>query len=279
MKTQKTTIPNDFAESKKKPKIKLGNKFVFLIVLYVYLIPITLGLLGVDKANFRYFIAVSSFLLAVTSIIFLGPHQLETFRDHFSLWVIVFACFFLAIFAGDNKLIYKILFIILGVTLSIYTIINRKEIKIPDLNSFFIGLFSSIGAVAVIVLISTALAANFFANYPIYYSVPVIVKVFLSEFSLVSVTEEVLFRGLIFNLLVMNGSKENKALFIQAILFWGIHYADITNPVQFFILIPLGTIFMTLIIKKYRMLYLSVMMHTFLNVFPTLIVQYLFLIK
>jgi membrane protease YdiL (CAAX protease family) len=92
------------------------------------------------------------------------------------------------------------------------------------------------------------------------------------QLSFVTVIEEALFRGLLFGLLLMNGYKENTALFIQSVLFCGIHYLKLNDPILFFILLPLFTLSVSLIVKKYKMLYLSIMVHTFNNVFGGLIV-------
>ena len=70
----------------------------------------------------------------------------------------------------------------------------------------------------------------------------------------------------------MNGFKENTAFSIQAILFWMGHYMSISNPVLFFIAIPLLTISTTLIMKKYKMIFEPIMVHTLVNVYASVIV-------
>ena len=61
--------------------------------------------------------------------------------------------------------------------------------------------------------------------------------------------EEAYFRGLLYGFLVMNGVKENSALWIQAILFCLNHYLDIMqNPILFiFGVVPIVTGFMDII--------------------------------
>ena len=82
------------------------------------------------------------------------------------------------------------------------------------------------------------------------------------------------FRGLLYSFMVINDYKENTAFFVQALLFWGIHWPRIIdNPILFFIAIPLFTLSVTFIIKKYKMLYLSIMVHTLLNVFLTVLIS------
>ncbi len=263
-------------DSKKRASSKSGIAIVVVIILYSYLNPVIFGVLGANYANYVFLNAIGSYALIVTSIIVFSPSRLETFRDHFSLWTIVLACLLSAISPGENILIYRSMFILLGTTLAIYLLVNRQNVEIPSLKSFFVGLFWSISAVMVIALTSALLGIK---SSPIY-SIDVIINTFRFQLAFVSVAEEALFRGLIFSLLMTNGVKENRALFIQAMLFWGMHYLDIGNLMSFFVVIPLGTLFMTLVIKKYKLLYLSIMMHTFLNVFVALltmlITRYLF---
>jgi membrane protease YdiL (CAAX protease family) len=100
-----------------------------------------------------------------------------------------------------------------------------------------------------------------------------LLNTFLYQVSFVTVIEEACFRGLLFSFLVMNGYEEDRALIIQAILFWGSHYLKISSISLFFVAVPLLTLSLTLIIKKYKMLYMSVMVHTFANVLgPVLVV-------
>ena len=237
------------------------------------------GVLRIDYANYVFLNAIASYTLVVASIMIFSPSRLVTFRDHFSLWMVVFACLLSVISPGENTIIYTSVFTFLGLALSVYIIVNREGITTPSLKSFVVGVCWSIGAVVVLALASAFLGIKF---SPIFSSA-VIINSFRFQLAFVSVAEEALFRGITLSLLLMNGSNENKALFVQAMLFWGMHYLDLSNPVLFFIIIPLGTLFMTLLIKQYKLLYLPVIMHTLLNVFVALltmlITSYMFRIR
>jgi membrane protease YdiL (CAAX protease family) len=176
-------------------------------------------------------------------------------------------------FPGKDALIYRCILIVPGATLAIYTVLNRKNIKSPRFTSILMAFGWSAGAVLVLALVYAFFDQTYTKPFPSDL-LSIILGVTINQLSFVSVIEEALFRGLIFSFLVMNGYKENKALFAQAVLFWSIHYMDIyTKPIVFFILIPLSTLFMTLIIKKYKMLHFSIIMHTFINIFVTLLVN------
>ena len=274
MKIKNSNTLSHTIEAKRQAKLRLGRKFVILIVLYAYLAPIIFELFAVDEANYRYLDAIGFYLLAVVCILIFGLNQLETLRDKFSLGMIVLSCFLAVIDPRENNVIYRIMFIILGATISIYLRINRKEIKTPSLKSFFVGLLWSIGAVVVLASISVWLGLPEIKSFQPSLLV-VVAGEFWSQLALISILEEVAFRGLIFSLLIMIGWNENNALITQGIIFWGWHYVDIGTPKVFFVIVPLGTLFMTLIIKKYKMVYMSATMHTLMNVFVALVAMWI----
>jgi hypothetical protein len=200
----------------------------------------------------------------------LHANGIMLFRDYFTLLTITASCFLSSILKGEYELVYKIYMNCLGVALLLYTIVNRRRLFIPSLKSATIGFFWSASTVIILAVI--------YATWnPVHGSLPADISTYIvnmSAFQLpfVAVIEEAIFRGLLFGFMMMIGYKENTALFIQAILFWGYHYMDIANPVFFFITIPLFTLSATLLIKKYKTLYLLIMMHLLVNVFVRVLV-------
>ena len=261
--------PND---TKKYLSPKVGIALIALIIFQSGFSQSIFSAMGVDYVNFLYLDAISAYAIIVFSVIFFSPNVLEVFRDHFTLWIIVLGCFLPVAFEGENTMIYKGIFISLGLILAIYIIVNRKNIKFPGLKLAFIGLAWSVGAVLIIALIYALLDQTYTKSFP--SNLPtMIVQIFGYQLSFVAVIEEALFRGLLFSFMVMNGYKEDKAFVVQAVLFWAMHFGNIINsPTLFFVIIPLTTFLLTLVIKKYKMLYMSIMMHTFINVFVTALV-------
>jgi membrane protease YdiL (CAAX protease family) len=100
----------------------------------------------------------------------------------------------------------------------------------------------------------------------------IIVNTFLYNISFITIIEEACFRGLLVGFIIMSGYKENAAFVFQAILFWIGHYMVISNPVTFFISIPLLTLSTTLIMKKYKIVFLPIIVHTFVNIFTSIFV-------
>jgi len=258
---------------------RLGYVFIVLILLQFYGGPFIDSVAGADNDTFWYRHAVSGYSIIVLSIMIFTPKRLELFRDHFSLWAIVMGSLLTATFAGRNAAVCQSILLLLSIVLAIYIIVTRRGIKLPDLKSTLMGLLWSASAVVAIAMIYALFDETYNKSFP-SNTVFLLFANFVSQFSYVTVLEEACFRGLLFSFMVMNGFKENSAFLGQALLFWGIHSVDNTNPALFFLIIPLGTLAFTLIAKRYKLLYLSIIMHTFLNVFTTALVtvinRYLF---
>jgi len=261
-------------DSKKYINPKIGIVFIVLIILQFYLLPLTPLASGTDYnkyINYQSLYTISSYTIIVLSILIFRANGLDVFRDHFSLWAIVLACFLAAGLGREDDAIYKILLLFLGLMLSIYIIANRKSLRTPSLKSVFISLLWSVGTIVIIALLLVFL--NPIQEAPPPNLLTYIINTFVLQLSFVTAIEEAYFRGLLFGFLVMNGYKENTALFVQAILFWGAHYTRITiNPVLFFVAIPILTLSTTLITKKYKMLYPSIIIHTLANVLGPVLV-------
>ncbi len=250
---------------------KIAIPLLILVVLYAYLNPIVLGGLGFDYGNYVVLDALGSYILIVAITIILGANHLESLHDRFSLWTIVIGCLLAALYAAKSTGTYRYLFLFLGILLAAYIIVNRRNVVTPSWKSLFIALMWSLGAVVTVAFASALLGVK---SSPIF-TIRAIVNTFTFQLAFVSVTEEGLFRGLILGLLRASGAREDKALVVQAILFWGVHYLDISEPRLFFVVIPLGTVFMTFVLKKQKFLYTTIMVHTFLNAFWALLATFI----
>jgi hypothetical protein len=261
-----TKNSSNLSQTSTNPKI--GLRFIFFIVLLFYFVPLLASAAGADSARFTdylYLYTTISYTVIVVSIIIFSERGLEVFQDHFSLWVIVVGCFLAAGQGREHDAVYKIFLILLGFRLSFHIMENRNSIKIPDLKPTFVSLLWSVVTIVIIALL-------LFVLNPVRESLPpnlstVILNTFFYQVSFVTVIEEACFRGLLFSFLLMNGYQEDRALLIQGILFWGVHYQKISaSPAVFFVAVPILTLSTSLIIKKYKMLYLSVIVHTLVNI-------------
>jgi hypothetical protein len=261
-----TKNKSNLSQTSTNPKI--GFRFIFFIVLLFYFVPLLASAAGTDSARFTdylYLYTTVSYTVIVVSIIIFSERGLDVIQDHFSLWVIVLGCFLAAGQGSEHDTVYKIFLILLGFRLSFHIIENRYSLKIPDWKPTFISLLWSVVTFVIIALL-------LFVLNPVRESLPpnlsrVLLNTFLYQVSFVTVIEEAYFRGLLYSFLLMNGYQEDRALIIQGILFWGGHYLKISaSPAIFFVAVPILTLSTSLIIKKYKMLYVSIMVHTLVNV-------------
>lgn len=259
----------------KSPNPRLGIVFIVLVTLDSLITPLLSLLAGSDEAkyaNYIYVHTIIAYTIIVISILIFHKYGLDVFQDHFSLWLIVFTCFFRPRTGGPGEHVFRAAMDILGLVLSGYIIANRKRIKIPNWKSILIGVSWSVGTVIVGTVVHV-LESPSHATLPPYLTL-VIFYTSVYQLSFTTVIEEAYCRGLLYGFLVMNGVKENTALWIQAIFFCLNHYFDIIqNPLLFiFGVVPIVAISTTLIIKKYKMLYQSIMIHTLMNVFVPILI-------
>lgn len=260
-------------EPNKSTSPKTGFLFISLIVLLFYSAPLLASAAGADLSKYTdylYLYTVIGYSVIILSIIIFHGRRFYVLQDHFSLWVIVLGCFLAASQGGTHDTVYRIFLIVLGVRLAIYILRHRKNFKIPRLRSIFIGLLWSIVTISI-------LSVSLFLLNPVHEPLPpnlsaYFLNTILYQVSFVTVIEEACFRGLLFGFLMMNGYEEDRALIIQAILFWGSHYLKVSDISLFFVAIPLLTLSVTLIVKRYKMLYLAVMVHTLVNVLTPVLV-------
>ena len=144
-------------DTKKNPSSKIGVVFIVLILLQYYLFPVLTPAWALDDAklvnNIFYFHTIISYAIIVFSLIVFHEFELDMFRDYFSLGIIVVTCFLRAGLGGSDEAVFKALLILIGIILTNYIIVNRKSIKVPDVNSVFTGVLWSVGVTVVLSLL------------------------------------------------------------------------------------------------------------------------------
>ena len=261
---------------KKHSTPKIGIAFILVIIMQYFVVPFFVYSAFVVDNNlsqkYTYFHTIISYTIIILSIIIFGDRGLDVFQDYFSLGIIALSCFLRASLGGSDEIIYKSILAFLGVLLTIYMIHHRQSIKLPRLKSVFIGLLCSIITVLVLSSIHLLLVSNPGTIPPDSILMQYIANMSIFHLSFITVIEEAYFRGLVVGFLVMDGYKEDFALFVQGILFWTIHYAKLNDPVLVFVLLPLFILVSALMIKKFRTLYTTIILHTLNNVFGGILV-------
>lgn len=84
--------------------------------------------------------------------------------------------------------------------------------------------------------------------------------------------EEIAFRGLLWACLGYLGMHDNKIFCVQALLFWFLHINYWSNPITFWIWLPLGSLWLSLLVLRTKSLTLSTIGHFLFN-FITLLIK------
>jgi membrane protease YdiL (CAAX protease family) len=255
----------------------IKKALVLFIVADIFFSRYVFSFFELSPSIFLGYHVVANYALLAFSILYFGPDEFENLGDVLSITFIVLGCFLPIIFHSENPLLLNMALFAMGVMIAIYLYFNWHRYKKTPLKaaigvtlwSFFFVLFVSI----VYSFIDKNYARPIPDNLPFQLFMAAIY-----QFSYVAVIEEGIFRGLLYGIALKSFGK-NKAILLQAALFWLSHIFETSNPVYFYLLLPLGTIFLTFLINRYKMLWTSIVAHVFLNIFfatlVTLINMYL----
>jgi membrane protease YdiL (CAAX protease family) len=83
----------------------------------------------------------------------------------------------------------------------------------------------------------------------------------LTSNPLLSVIEEVVYRGMLWSFLRAKNMNEGNIIYVQAVLFWFSHFNEYYNPVAFWVVIPLGSILLGLIVARSKSITFSSAVH------------------
>ncbi len=137
-----------------------------------------------------------------------------------------------------------------------------------------VGLIASIPVLAITIMIETFQPQPWiYANpYPSNNILFETIRKIIFELSYVTILEEIIFRGLIWGFLIQAGWSENKVLWVQAVLFWILHFTK--TPITFIITIPLITVLFSMLTKYSKQVFPSVLAHTAINAMTPIILYF-----
>ncbi len=252
-------------ESRGRLISRIGLGIFALIIVQSYLAPLTKLVPAREiSLNLLYLQTTISYTVIVLCVVVLGVERLPALGDHFSLWLVVAGCWIAAVRGDGSVILYRSLLGLLGLVLAGYIVANRQKLTYPGLRSLLTALLLAAGVTLLLSLLRNLVD-------PPQWSLPANIgqsawNTFLYDLPFVGVTEEAYFRALLPGLLLLNGRSVDRALVVQGILFWGTHYMYIGAPVLFFVLIPVFTVCASLAVRRYNMLYMTIIMHTTYNV-------------
>jgi membrane protease YdiL (CAAX protease family) len=246
---------------------------VFVNYLYPYLekiIPI--------EYDFRlglYYLAVISYLCILVWV-WVERKNLEEFHiDRFSFAILIIFGFYRGTLGVEGEVYFRAIVWSISVLLLFVYITNFN--KIPKVNPTW----TLIGFLSILLVIPIAYLFRFL-DIPIVESFIVPTNGFiwnatrniLYNIIYVSTSEEFLTRGILWGQLRRWNIPENKVLWIQGIIFWLLHFQQfLTNPIQFFTILPLGIAISSLFVYYSKRLFPSIIFHTACNALIVLVVK------
>ena len=258
---------------------KTGKVIVLLIILQFCLTPLIslfwpFSESGWSQEDYSILLSTYSYTMIVLGVLIFRAQKQDFVFDSLSLWMIVFGCVFRPSTGSEYDAISSLYLGALGLGFAIYLIAYRKAIVVPTIRTMSISILWAIVTVVILSMVAAMISAVNYSSFPVDIEKMFLVR-FFEQVSFVTVIEETMFRGLLVGFLILNGYKESAAFAIQAILFWGAHYAQINNPLVFFVFLPLLVFSLTMIVQKHKILFASILVHTLVNVFATSLAAWL----
>ena len=202
-------------------------------------------------------------------------------REHLDQYNLDRTSILLIILGGVNRtllnvpyaIIYRSIIIILAIAILFLSLRSWKYLLRTNWRWAGIGLISSL--VVIPISFIESLQPEFYSNLQISPSLSMVLsRRIIFELSFGALVEEMLFRGVLWGYLRGLNWKENKIFWTQGILFWIVHLHQITNPVTFFITVPISTIVFSLLARYSKQVLPSIIAHTVINTVGVILVYY-----
>jgi hypothetical protein len=224
-----------------------------------------------------YYIPVIGSYLCIIFILWFDKENAVDYNiDRASAYLLVIMGIFRSNVGVSGEIIYRIIIIVLSIIL--LAAIRRGTAKLPGTNMRWI--FVSI-AFCSLVLPLSFIDSFSTGRYLAYTFTPgtlladISQKTFFS-LSFVSLIEEVMYRAILWGYLRKQGWSENKIFWVQAILFWVIHFYQIGTPITFFIVNPIGILIMSYLVRRSRQVFPAIVFHTVENAILPFLALYFF---
>lgn len=249
----------------------------FLILMFMffgymnYIRPVTCMFTQCDnlfyKTVYYYFLITTYILVIVVLVIEKGNLEIFNF-DRVSLIA-------LALTGVDpyNLKIpyegrYKVFCVALSSILLLCCVINWRKIPKTKLNWAMLGILSFIFVIPLAFAESIQIAKyaesnELFAKTPVVFAL----SNFFFYFKFIGPFEEVVFRGVLWGQLRKWDINENRIFWVQGCLFFFSHGLRLSEPITFFIALPIVTVIFSLLVRYSKQLFPSIVSHTLLDTF------------
>jgi membrane protease YdiL (CAAX protease family) len=264
-------------------KILITTSLVFALsilgfVNFVYpFISILYPSVKLDLKVFQYyFVLASYFCLAL--ILWFENNELEVWNlEKYSIFVLIVMSFIRIKLNFVSEEIFRHLIPLLGLLLLIGIILYWKKVPGTSTRWALFGLGSCV-LVLPLAFIESTVIEKYTVSSALYQSkfFSYAVHNLLYTLAFVAPYEELVLRGVLWGQLRRWNIDEIKIVWIQGLLTWLFHFWQITNPITFFITIPIQTIVLTVLVKNSRQIFPSIVSHTLTNLLLPIVISLFF---
>jgi membrane protease YdiL (CAAX protease family) len=248
---------------------RIAGFVLILLSFFIYLFVAVYSKYNPNLVIYFNYIAITGCYVAV--LVAMWKYLDNLYSLHFDFWSLLFLVVSGTIFGFQTGIKREIYFqvIIWIASLGILYFLVKYRNKIPKTNFYWIPitLFGSLATSLIIAEIESTQPQLWLEGsaYITKNVLLVFLRSFLYQFSSIAVAEEFIFRGFLWYYLYSLGWDNNKVFWGQAIIFWLFHASSIVSPITFFIVIPIGTLLFSLLVKYSKQLFPSILAHTLVN--------------
>lgn len=259
-------------------KHKIGFVILTIMMIAILLLRgIDFGIVTEPK-NTQKSIIVTLFYITIAILIFIERKNLADFHiDRSSLIIFLLFSFVRTRFSVAGEMLQLIVIALSGVACGIILVLCWSKIPNTNWRWAMVGLFGGIlvaGLVAILEISEGYLAKfeNYIPQIPFWL---ILTNRIIYSVSIVTPYEEIVMRGFLWGYLRQAGLSENKACWIQGISFWLLHLYRANFLLVFFVGLPILTFLVSLLVRKSKQVFPSIIAHTITNALSDSILIYL----
>jgi membrane protease YdiL (CAAX protease family) len=245
---------------------------VLLLLLLAQLVGIqVLTLFGIIGSYVNY-IYVTIAYVTLTILLWLEKDQLGDFHlDRLTLVLFVLSSLFRSRLAVIGESFFLLVIGLSGIAVGILVIRNASLIQRTSTRWAIIAVAIGLTAVVPTAIFEAPRFAFTTGNGIHIRILPFLLRGAVYQLSFTVLIEELVFRAFFWGYLIRFGWKESNAMWMQAIVFWLLHFTQASFGGHFIVAVPLSTAIYTLLTKKSRQVFPAVLSHTILNTITPLL--------
>lgn len=241
-------------------------------------------LISIFYPNIRLDLKVIQYCFVLTSyfclflILWLDKNQLDYWNlEKYSTLLLIAMCFVRIRLNFFNEQIFRVIIFITGILILIVAIHIWGKIPKTSLYWSMFG-FLSCGLVIPLAFIESIAIEKYAVSTALYQTkfFGYLLHNLSYTLAFIAPYEELVLRGVLWGQLRKWNISEVKIAWIQGLLTWLLHFWQLTNPITFFIAIPIQTFILTTLVKSSKQLFPSIISHSLVNLLLPIVMSKFF---